>query len=155
MTGMDEPRLLIVGDGEVAEKLAPMAGLLGWSPMVAVTLPEVTAGLPEARAVVVTSHHEEVDAPAIAAALAAGTPYIGAMGSRPTQERRREWLRGNGVTEELLASVRGPAGLDIGAESPAEIALSILGELVATLRGASASGSISDREGPIHPRRST
>jgi xanthine/CO dehydrogenase XdhC/CoxF family maturation factor len=149
--GMDEPRLLVVGDGPVAEKLAPMAGLLGWSTTVAVALPEVMSALPDVDAIVVTSHHAEVDAPAIAAAVAAGTSYIGAMGSRRTQKRRREWLQANGVPEEALAAVHGPAGLDIGADAPGEIALSILAELVATRRGATHVGSISDRSGPIHP----
>jgi xanthine dehydrogenase accessory factor len=149
---MEESRtLLVVGDGPVAEKLAPMAGLLGWSTMVAVDLPEVTAALPRADAVVVTSHHDEVDGPAIAAALSQEKRYIGAMGSRRTQERRRTWLLANGFTEESLAEVRGPAGLDIGADGPGEIALSILAELVATVHGAARVGSISDRDGPVHP----
>ena len=150
MAVMSEHTLLLVGDGPVAEALAPMAALLGWSTTVAVTLAEVEAALP-ARAVVVTSHHEDVDGPAIAAALAASTAYVGAMGSRRTQARRREWLLAHGVDAEALEAVRGPAGLDIGADSPAEIALSILAELVATVRGATVVGSISDRPGPIHP----
>jgi xanthine/CO dehydrogenase XdhC/CoxF family maturation factor len=151
MAGMEEPRLLVVGDGPVAEKLAPMAGLLGWSTTVAVTLPEVLSALPDADAVVVTSHHSEVDAPAIAAAVSAGTSYIGAMGSRKTQARRREWLQANGVPDEQLAAVHGPAGLDIGADAPGEIALSILAEAIAIRRGVPGGGSISDRAGPIHP----
>jgi xanthine dehydrogenase accessory factor len=148
---MSEGRLLVVGDGPVSERLAPMAGMLGWEAMVAATLPEALAGVRTADAVVVTSHHAEVDGPAIAAALAAEPAYVGAMGSRKTQARRREWLLANGMSEDELARVHGPAGLDIGADSPAEIALSILAEMVATLRGVSASGALSDREGPIHP----
>jgi xanthine/CO dehydrogenase XdhC/CoxF family maturation factor len=148
---MGDQVLVVVGDGPVSEKLAPMAGLLGWSTTLAVTLPEALAAVPTADAVVVTSHHAEVDGPAIAAALAVRPSYIGAMGSRRTQTRRREWLLANGHTEADLGPLHGPAGLDIGADSPGEIALAILAELVATVRGATRVGSISDRDGPIHP----
>ena len=146
---MDE--LLVVGEGPVADALVPMAELLGWQATVATTLPEVRTALSRARAVIVTSHDDDVDSAAIAAALEAEVAYLGAMGSRARQDRRRKWLLANGVAEERLAEVHGPAGLDIGANTPAEIALSILAELVATLRGADATGSISDRDGPIHP----
>ena len=146
---MDE--LLVVGEGPVAGALVPMAELLGWRATVATTLPDVRSALRSARAVVVTSHDDELDSPAIAAALEAQVAYLGAMGSRARQGRRREWLLANGVAEDRLAEVHGPAGLDIGADSPAEIALSILAELVATLRGAGTTGSISDRDGPVHP----
>lgn len=148
---MGEQRLLVVGEGPVAEALVPMAELLGWPSTVATTMAEVEAALPGCTAVVVTSHDSDVDGPAIARALEVGPAYLGGMGSRRTQARRREWLLGHGVTEAQLAAVRGPAGLDIGADAPPEIALSILAELVATVRGASTVGSISDRGGPIHP----
>ncbi len=148
---MTDRILLVVGDGPVADALSPMAALLGWQPVVALTLAEVQARVPSAHAVVVTSHHDDVDGPAIAAALAAQPAYVGAMGSRRTQARRREWLLAHGHTEADLAPVHGPAGLDIGADAPAEIALSILAELVATVRGAHAAGSLKDRAGPIHP----
>jgi xanthine dehydrogenase accessory factor len=143
--------LLVVGDGPVGEALVPMAEQLGWRTTVAATLPEVAAALPSVRAVVVTSHDDAVDAAAIGAALDADVDYLGAMGSRGRQARRREWLLAHGVAEERLAQVRGPAGLDIGADTPAEIALSILAELVATVRGVARTGSISDRDGPVHP----
>jgi len=148
---MGVQRLLVVGGGPVAEVLVPMAELLGWAASTAVTLEEVGAALPGCTAVVVTSHDEDVDAAAIAMALEQQPAYLGGMGSRRTQARRREWLLAHGVTEAQLAQVRGPAGLDIGADAPAEIALSILAELVATVRGATITGSISDRDGPIHP----
>jgi xanthine/CO dehydrogenase XdhC/CoxF family maturation factor len=148
---MSEQVLLVVGDGPVSEVLASMAELVGWRPEVAVTLGEVEAALPRAGAVVVTSHDSEVDAPAIGLALAAAPAYVGAMGSRTRQAMRREWLLAHGLTDEAVASVHGPAGLDIGADTPGEIALSILAELVATLRGAPSTGSISDRPGPVHP----
>src|SRR5687768_13814446 len=144
---MDLQSLLVVGDGPVAEALVPMAELLGWSTTVAVSLDDATAALPSARAVVVTSHDSDVDAPALAAAIAARPAYIGAMGSRARQARRREWMLANGTSETDLGAVHGPAGLDIGANTPSEIALSILAELVATLRGASVEGSLKDGSG--------
>ena len=148
---MDSQTLLVVGDGEVADALVPMAELLGWSTTVAATLDEATAAMSSAQAVVVTSHDSEVDAPALAAAIAARPAYIGAMGSRGRQANRREWLVAHGVTEADLDAVHGPAGLDIGANTPSEIALSILAELVAAFRGAEVEGSLKDGSGPIHP----
>jgi len=141
--------LLIVGDGPVTDALIPMVSALGWSCAVTASDPTVP---PDVDAVVVTSHHEGVDAPAIKAALAAGTTYVGAMGSRRTQARRREWLLANGVTEAALGALHAPIGLDIGADEPGEIALSILAEIVAVRRGRTAVvTSISAREGAIHP----
>ena len=148
----DDVQVLIVGDGPVAAALTPMVAALGWAPTTTTDLDEVAGALAAADAVVVLSHHDGTDGPAIRAALEAGTPYVGAMGSRRTQARRREWLLGNGVTEQALAAVRAPIGLDIGADEPGEIAVSILAELVAVRRGAaSAVGSISARDGAIHP----
>ena len=144
--------VLVVGEGPVASAITPMLTALGWSPVVATTLDEVRAGLGSADAVVVLSHHEGLDAPAIREALAAGTAYVGAMGSRRTQARRREWLLGNGMDDAGLAALRAPVGLDIGADEPGEIAVSILAEIVAVRRGATAAvGSISARDGAIHP----
>ncbi|MEP6814923.1 MAG: XdhC family protein [Marmoricola sp.] len=142
--------LLIVGDGPVSEVLAPMAELLGWNARPVTSLEDTLAALPESAAVVVLSHHDDVDAPALAAALKTDLAYIAAMGSRRTQTRRREWLDANGVSEAEQARIHGPAGIDIGADGPPEIALSILAELVSTVRGGGA-GSLKDRPGPIHP----
>ncbi len=146
---MAEPcRLHIVGDGPVADALAALTTNLGWP----VTSSTDDARLPEGvDALVVTSHHDGVDGPAIRAGLEAGTAYIGGMGSRRTQERRRTWLLDNGVTPEALATVHAPIGLDIGANAPGEIAVSILAEIIAVRAGRPAVGSVSDREGPIHP----
>jgi xanthine/CO dehydrogenase XdhC/CoxF family maturation factor len=145
-----ETTILIVGDGPVTEALGPMVGALGWAATVTAQVPDLEAG---ADAVVVLSHHEDVDGPTIRAALAAGTPYVGAMGSRRTQARRREWLLANGVTEDALGALHAPIGLDIGADEPGEIAVSILAEIVALRRGApGVVGSVSDRDGAIHPR---
>jgi xanthine/CO dehydrogenase XdhC/CoxF family maturation factor len=144
-------RMLIVGDGPVADAIAPMAGLLGWEATVAKTLQESLAALPAASAVVVTSHDLDVAGPALEAALAGDVVYIGGMGSRRTQDSRRDYLTGRGVSDEEQQRVHGPAGLDIGADGPSEIALSILAELVATVRGRAGAGSLKDRTGPIHP----
>ena len=143
--------LLVVGDGPVSSVLAPMAELLGWPTTVVTTMDEVAASLADADAVVVTSHDETVDAAALKAALERQPAYVGAMGSRKSQARRREWLTDHGVSDQAQALIHGPAGLDIGADSPPEIALAILAELVATVRGRTDIGSIKDREGPIHP----
>ena len=149
----DHVNVLIVGDGPVADVLGPMVSALGWSATTTVSAHSARA-LRDAKvdAVVVTSHHDEVDGPAIKAALAAGTTYVGAMGSRRTQARRREWLLANGVGEQALGSLYAPIGLDIGADEPGEIAVSILAEIVAIRRGAQSSvSSIGDRDGAIHP----
>lgn len=144
-------RVLIVGEGPVADALTPMLGALGWDATTATCLADVESAIRSADAVVVTSHHEDVDGPAIKAALAAGTSYVGAMGSRRTQARRREWLLAHGVAEDDLRALHAPVGLDIGADEPGEIAVSILAEVIAERRGAGSVGSISDRDGAIHP----
>ena len=153
---MGEQQLLVVGDGPVTDALEALAAVLGWTTTVARTTEEVATAVPSATAVVVTSHHEGLDAPALAIALAAaadaaGPTYVAAMGSRRTQARRREWLQAHGVGEHELAALHAPAGLDIGADTPPEIALSILAELVSTVRGTEVSGSLRNRPGPIHP----
>jgi xanthine/CO dehydrogenase XdhC/CoxF family maturation factor len=147
----DAPAILIVGDGPVAQALSPMAVALGWTPTTVTGMDDVAAALDRSDAAVVLSHHEGVDGPAIRAALAAKTAYVGAMGSRRTQARRRDWLLANGVTEAELSDLHAPIGLDIGADEPGEIAVSILAEIVATRRGSTGSGSISERGGAIHP----
>ena len=150
----DSPHVLIVGEGPVAEALGPMISALGWTSTSATTLEESERVLPSAAAVVVTSHHEDLDGPAIRAALAAGTSYVGAMGSRRTQARRREWLLEHGVTEADLTAVHAPVGLDIGADEPGEIAISILAEVIAERRGRAGSvGSIGSRDGAVHPEQ--
>ena len=146
---MTEPCVLhVVGDGPVAEALVDLARPLGWRVTTSADDPGVPDGVD---ALVVTSHHDGVDGPAIRAGLAAGTAYIGGMGSRSTQERRRGWLLDNGVTEQALATVHAPIGLDIGANAPGEIAVAILAEVIAVRAGRTAAGSVGDREGPIHP----
>ena len=147
----DPLNVLIVGDGPVTDALTSFVPTLGWSLSVTSTAPAIG---PELDAVVVTSHHEDVDGPTIRSALDAGTAYIGAMGSRRTQTRRREWLLADGVTEDALTALHAPIGLDIGADQPAEIAVSILAEIIGTRSGrlaAGAASSIGERDGAIHP----
>ncbi|GAA5126329.1 XdhC family protein [Haloechinothrix salitolerans] len=148
---MSEHQILIVGSGDVATALESIGITLGWKPVVATSLSDVTSRLPATESVIVLSHDDQLDGPALAAALTSNASYIGAMGSRRTQARRRDWLLTNGVSAELADSIRGPAGLDIGARTPAEIAVSIIAEIVACHRGATAADALSARPGPIHP----
>ena len=145
-------KVLIVGEGPVADVLGVMVSALGWEGSTATTVAESESVLPSADAVVVTSHHQDVDGPVIRAALAAGTSYVGAMGSRRTQARRREWLLANDVAEADLATLHAPVGLDIGADEPGEIAVSILAEMIAVRRDRTGSvASIGSRDGAVHP----
>ncbi len=95
-------------------------------------------GLTAATAVAVLSHDPKIDDPALIAALASPAFYVGALGSQRTQRLRRERLLANGVTEAQLARMRAPIGLDLGGRAPAEIALSILAEIVAVRAGGQA-----------------
>lgn len=85
-------------------------------------------------AFVALTHDPKIDDPAILHALSRGCFYIGALGSRKTHARRLERLASAGVVDAALEVIRAPIGLDIGAVSPAEIAVSILGEIIATMR---------------------
>src|SRR5207248_497430 len=86
-------------------------------------------------AVVVLTHEDRWDVPALAGALASDAFYVGALGSRRAQARRREQLLETGISEEQLERLCGPAGLDLGAGSPAETAVSILAEILAVRAG--------------------
>ena len=151
------PRLLIFGAVDLAEELCRAAKGLGWRTVVtdararfatAERVPsadELVVAWPEEAlerfapdertAVVVLTHEDRWDVPALAGALGTGAFYVGALGSRRTQERRRERLLETGVSEEQLERLSGPAGLDLGAGTPAETALSILGEILAVRAG--------------------
>jgi xanthine dehydrogenase accessory factor len=100
-------------------------------------------------AVLVFTHDPKFDEPALRAALASGAGYIGALGSRRTQEQRAERLRASGVSDEDIGRIAAPCGLDIGARTPAETALSVLSEIVASQAGRSG-GSLRESAGPIH-----
>jgi xanthine dehydrogenase accessory factor len=148
-------RILVTGAVHISQALAPMAVLLGHDVVIvdprtafatAERFPDVTlhADWPDAvlpgigvdryTAFVALTHDPKIDDPALAHALASDCFYIGALGSRKTHAKRVERLRAAGFSQEHIARIRGPIGLPIGAISPAEIALSILGEITAALR---------------------
>jgi xanthine dehydrogenase accessory factor len=151
------PRLLIYGAVDTAEALCAAAKLLGWRTIVADArakfataerLPsadEIVVEWPEqalarvapdhATAIVVLTHDDKFDVPALKAALESEAFYVGALGSRRNQERRRERLLEAGVAEDAIDRIAGPCGLDIGAESQPETALSILSEVLAVRMG--------------------
>jgi len=147
------PRVLVYGAVDTAEALARAAKLLGWTAIVAdaratfltrermPSADTLIAKWPEEAiaevapdhqtAIVVLTHDDKFDEPALIAALDTEAFYIGALGSRRNQERRRERLLEAGVPEEKLARIQGPCGLDIGADTQPETALSILAEILA------------------------
>jgi xanthine dehydrogenase accessory factor len=151
------PRLVVIGAVDTAEALCSAAGLLGWHTIVVDARPlfatreripsadELIVAWPEealARiapdhntAVLTLTHDEKFDIPALKAALRTDAFYVGAIGSRRTQAKRRERLIEEGLTEDELSQVYGPAGLDIGADSPAEQAISMLSEALAVRAG--------------------
>jgi xanthine dehydrogenase accessory factor len=151
------PRLVVVGAVDTAEALCAAAGQLGWrticvDPRAVFATPEripsadelvvawpddALAGIaPDHNtAVVVLTHDDKFDLPALKVALRTEAFYVGAIGSRRTQAKRCERLLEEGLTEDELARLHGPAGLDLGADTPAEQALSILGEALAVRAG--------------------
>jgi xanthine dehydrogenase accessory factor len=144
------PKLVIVGAGAIAEALQAAAALLDWhtQPIGDVsTAKGVIAGLAVLDKLVVISHDDDLAGPALQAALASDVGYIGALGSRRTQQSRADWLASRGITD--LDRVHGPAGLAIGASTPAEIAVSIIAEALAVKSGTSP-GSLRERTGSIH-----
>jgi xanthine dehydrogenase accessory factor len=153
------PRLLVYGAVDTAEALCRAAKLLGWTTIVAdararfatpervPSADELLVAWPEealahvqpdlGTAIIVLTHDDKFDLPLLSAALASDAFYIGALGSRRNQERRRELLLEAGIAESDLERISGPCGLDIGAESPAETALSMLAEVLAVRAGRS------------------
>jgi xanthine dehydrogenase accessory factor len=165
------PRLLVYGAIDTADALCAAARSIGWHTIVAdarsrfatpermpnvheliVAWPEEALAQVEpdhATAIVVLSHDDKFDLPLLTAALATDAFYIGAIGSRKNQERRRERLIEAGIDEEALDRVRGPAGLDVGAQTPAETAVSILAEILAVRAGRDG-GPLKAASGRIH-----
>ena len=165
------PRLLVYGAVDTADALCAAARGLGWHTIVADArrrfatperLPhahEVVVAWPEetlarvqpdhATAVVVLTHDDKFDVPMLVGTLTTDAFYVGALGSRRNQERRRERLLEAGVDESALDRIAGPAGLDIGAHSPAETALSILAEIMAVRAGRDG-GRLKESGGRIH-----
>jgi len=122
--------------GAVAESIE------GGSTLVSSTVDENTV-------ICILSHDERFDAELIALALASPATFVGVMGSRVTHERRLAALRARGVDELALARLHSPIGLDLGATTPAETAISILAEVLAARAGAS-SAPLTTRSGRIH-----
>ena len=100
-------------------------------------------------AVCVLTHDTKFDVPAIVGALATEVGYIGAMGSRRTHDQRVERLREAGVDDAGMARIHAPIGLDIGARTPEETAISICSEIIAERTGRRAA-SLRETSGPIH-----
>jgi xanthine dehydrogenase accessory factor len=164
-------RLVVFGAVDIAEALCRGARELGWETVVAdpratfatrerigsadellVEWPEEALekiALNDRTAVVVLTHEERYDVPALLGALRSDAFYVGALGSRRTQERRRERLLADGLTEDEVDRLSSPTGLDLGAETPAETAVSILGEILA-VRAGRPGGRLRDASGRIH-----
>jgi xanthine dehydrogenase accessory factor len=144
------PELVVVGSGAIADALKAAAGLLGWTITIVDSAGDAAAAagrLAGCDGMVVLSHDRDVDGPALTAALAGNAGYVGALGSRHTQQARTEWLAAHGITD--LSRVHGPAGLDVNARTPAEIAISVLAEMLAE-RSGRVPVSLRDRAGPVH-----
>ena len=125
--------VVIVGGGEVADSLEAAVTNLGWHAVVAKTALEASgliAALAPIDSVVVMGHDLELTGRALMDALSSKAGYVGAVGPRRLQEARADWMGYRGRTD--LSGLRGPAGLDIGARTPQEVALAIAAEIVAT-----------------------
>ncbi|HEU4588467.1 MAG TPA: XdhC/CoxI family protein [Gemmatimonadales bacterium] len=155
-----QPTLLIFGGVHIAAALVPLAKTLGYRVVVAdgreaflgrerfpladelvLAWPQEAfekVGIDPATYICVLSHDPKFDEPALEIALRSRAAYVGAIGSRKTQVARRERLRAAGITDEQLARLRGPIGLDLGGRQPAETALAILAEMTAARYGGSA-----------------
>jgi xanthine dehydrogenase accessory factor len=151
------PRLVVVGAVDTGETLCAAAKLLGWHTVcidaraqfatreripsadeLVVEWPDVALERirpDHGTAIVVLTHDLKFDVPALQAALGTDAFYVAAIGSRKTQAARREELLAAGLDEAELARIHGPAGLDLGADTPAETAVSILSEALAVRAG--------------------
>lgn len=145
-------RCLIVGSGPMAGAIRAQGELLGWE----VTIDESVALATDFLAVAgpadvlaVLSHDASVDVPILDAALASPVGYIGGMGSRGTQTRRRTSLLDAGHPAEALERIHGPIGLDLGSRTPAETSVAIVAEFLAN-RSGRAPGRLTDGAGPIN-----
>ena len=155
-----QPKLVVFGGVQIAVALVPFAKALGYYTIVAdgresfldrsrfpdadeliAAWPEEAferIGLDSASYVCVLSHDPKFDEPAVRVALRSPAAYVGAIGSRKTQAARRERLKQQGLTDEQVARLHGPIGLDLGGRQPAETALAILAEMTAVRYGGKA-----------------
>jgi xanthine dehydrogenase accessory factor len=165
------PRLFIYGAVDTADALCVAAKAIGWRTIVAdargrfatrerlphaddilVAWPEealAQVGPDHTTAILVLTHDDKFDLPLLTGALATEAYYIGALGSRRNQERRRERLLEAGLDQAELERISGPAGLDIGAHTPAETAVSMLAEIMAVRAGRDG-GRLKESSGRIH-----
>jgi xanthine dehydrogenase accessory factor len=166
------PRLVIFGAVDYAAALCRLAKAAGWRPYVcdprsqfatAARFPEADeviaawadeafariGGIDRATYIAVLTHDPKLDDAALSLALRSEAAYVGAMGSRRAQAQRRERLLAAGLDEELLDRVAAPIGLDLGALTPEETALSIMAEVVAVRHGR-LGGRLSTAGGRIH-----
>jgi xanthine dehydrogenase accessory factor len=164
-------RLLVFGAVDLAEALCKAANALGWVTIVAdprrrfatreriPSADELLVEWPDqvlarvkpdqSTAVVVLTHEDRFDIPALVGALRSKAFYVGALGARRNQERRQAHLLEEGLSEDEIDRIAGPTGLDVGAETPAETAVSILAEMLAVRAGRSG-GPLKDGRGRIH-----
>ncbi len=168
------PELIIFGAVHIAQELTKHALLLGFRVTVSDARPMFTTEerFPSARVlrgwpedvladlgadrrtfVVLLSHDARFEDPVLEWALASDARYIGAMGSRRTHAVRAEKLLAQGFTPEQVGRIRGPVGLDIGAESPGETAISILAEMIHERYGSGTGLALHGRHGRIHRQR--
>jgi xanthine dehydrogenase accessory factor len=166
------PRLVVFGAVDYAAALCRLARAAGWRPYVCdprsqfatrARFPEAEeviaawpadafaqiGGIDRATYIAVLTHDPKLDDAALELALRSEAPYVGAMGSRRAQAQRRERLLAAGLEEELLDRVAAPIGLDLGALTPEETALSIMAEVVAVRHGREG-GRLSTAAGRIH-----
>ncbi len=170
-----EPRLIIVGAVHVAQELCRIAHSLGFRVIVNDSRPFFTTAerFPEAERVIVgwpqdvaaqlvvdrrtyvvlLSHDARFEDPMFPLVLNSDAKYIGVMGSRRTHRKRVERLRAAGFADDQIKRIHGPVGLDIGAEQPGEVAISILAEMIQVRYGAGSGTSLVGRVGRIHLQR--
>jgi xanthine dehydrogenase accessory factor len=144
------PSMLVAGGGAIADALVAQAAVLGWTAHRATDPVEArtaVAGFSAADVLVLLDHDPEFDA-VLADGLRGGRGFIGALGSRRTQTERRERLRAAGLTDDDLAGLYGPVGLDLGARTAAETAVSIVAQVIAVRAGRTAA-SLAGSEGRI------
>jgi xanthine dehydrogenase accessory factor len=172
------PRLIVIGAGEHAASLCRVATaaryavdicdvwptlvtperfpdavrLVGGSPVD--YLVSLGGGeLDHRTAICVLTHDERVDVPALEVALSLPVGFVGAMGARSTVARRAQLLRARGITDEALARLHSPLGLDLGGAAPEETAVAVLAEIIAVRHGGSAA-PLRERDGALHRRSS-